>query len=81
MVSAKVAGTKPWVFVSAILLSALTFAVALAWNDLVRAALKETINTDNDLIGVVIYASVVTSILIIASYFLAKIWPDVLKNI
>lgn len=81
MVNVKLGASKPWVFVVGILLAALSFTVALAWNEFVVKILRETIGTDDGILGLFIYTIIVTVILISSAYILAKFWPAVLDVI
>lgn len=81
MVNAKIGASKPWVFVAAILVGALIFTVALAWNEFVVKVLRETIGTDDSILGTFIYTVIVTVILIVCAYILAKFWPIVFEVI
>lgn len=81
MVNVKVGANKPWVFVAGILVGALSFTVALAWNEFVVKVLRDTIGVDDSILGILIYTVIVTVILIVAAYILAKFWPAVLEVI
>jgi hypothetical protein len=70
---------RPWIYVSAVLVGALSFAVALAWNEFIKTILKEYFNTGDGAWGIFLYTALVTIVLIVSAYILARFLPDVFE--
>ena len=45
---------------------------ALAWNDTIKAAIKEVFGTEDDLVGMFVYAVVVTVIAVIMTLLISR---------
>lgn len=71
---------SPWIFVALMIIGAISFATALAWNDAARTIAEEHIGTDDSSQGMITYALIMTAALIILSYCLAMVAPSVLKD-
>ncbi len=78
--SLKVAKKNPGLFVALIILGALIFATALSWNDAVKSLTQKYLGLDDSATGQVIYAAVMTVILIALAFGLAYLAPNTLKH-
>lgn len=45
---------------------------ALAWNDTIKAVVKQVFGTSDDLVGMVVYASIVTILAVIMTLLIAR---------
>ena len=51
---------------AALITGAFTFVAALAWNDAVQALIKKYISPGSDILGMVVYAVIVTFVAVVA---------------
>ncbi len=59
--------------VAGLMTAAFGLLAALAWNDAIRAVVEEFISKDNQTLGLVIYAAIVTVIAVIATIYIGRV--------
>ena len=57
---------------SALIISAFSLVAALAWNDAIKAAIGEVFGSEDDLVGLTIYAVLVTILAVIMAIFITR---------
>jgi len=57
---------------AALITAAFGLVAALAWNETIKAAVKAVFDTEDDLVGMLIYAIIVTVLAVIMTIWIAK---------
>lgn len=57
---------------ASLITAAFGLVAALAWNDTIKAAIKEIFGTEDDLVGMLVYAVIVTVIAVIMTLLISK---------
>ncbi len=57
---------------ASLITAAFGLVAALAWNDTIKAAIKEVFGTEDDLVGMFVYAVVVTVIAVIMTLLISR---------
>ena len=57
---------------ASLITAAFGLVAALAWNDTIKAVIKEVFGTEDDLIGMVVYAIIVTVIAVIMTLLISR---------
>lgn len=67
---------NPSVFIILMMFSALSFVVSLAWNSFFEKVAKKYIGDNDSVLGYFIYATTLTTILIISAYLAIRFFPS-----
>ena len=57
---------------ASLITAAFGLVAALAWNDTIKAVIKEAFGTEDDLVGMVVYAIIVTVIAVIMTLLISR---------